>query len=315
MRVAVLVLGGVFDTGLAAVLDTFALANEHAARSTRFDVEKVGMRRRVATGQGLRVPVVPLPSAAPDVVVVPALSDKTPAGLDVALRRSEVQEAAAALGEWKGAGAVIAAACTATFVVASGGLLDGRRATTSWWLAAAFRERFAAVKLQEEEMLVRASGIVTAGAALAHLDLAMDVLRRRSPRLARTASRYLTFDRRPSQGAYSIPDQVVHSDPLVERFEAWARANLGAFSLDAAARAVGASGRTLGRRVQRVLGKSPLSFVQDLRVEHARHQLETTDRSIDEIAAQVGYQDGATLRTLLRERTGRGLRELRGRHG
>lgn len=314
MRVAVLVLGGVFDTGLGATLDTFALANEHAARSTRFDVSMVGVRRRVSTGQGLRVPVAKLPSTAPEVVVVPALSAKTPEGLDAALDRSDVQEAAALLRSWRAEGALVAAACTATFVVASAGLLDGRRATTSWWLASAFRERFAAVKLEEEQMLVRAPGVVTAGAALAHLDLAMDVLRRRSPGLARTASRYLTFDRRPSQGAYSIPDHVDHSDPLVERFEVWARSNLGAFSLDAAARAVGASGRTLGRRVQRVLGKSPLSFVQDLRVEYARHQLETTDRSIDEIATRVGYRDGATLRALLRERTGRGLRELRGRH-
>jgi transcriptional regulator GlxA family with amidase domain len=63
--------------------------------------------------------------------------------------------------------------------------------------------------------------------------------------------------------------------------------------------------------VQRALGASPLSFVQDLRVEQARFQLETTDRSIDEIAGRVGYRDGVTLRTLLRERTGRGVRELR----
>jgi transcriptional regulator GlxA family with amidase domain len=57
--------------------------------------------------------------------------------------------------------------------------------------------------------------------------------------------------------------------------------------------------------------KSPLSYVQDLRVEQAVHQLQTTKDSIDEIASSVGYQDGVTLRTLLRKKTGRGHREPR----
>ena len=58
------------------------------------------------------------------------------------------------------------------------------------------------------------------------------------------------------------------------------------------------------------LGKSPLAYFQDLRVEHAR-RLVRSGVDIDAIAAEVGYVDGATLRTLLRRRLGRGVRELR----
>jgi transcriptional regulator GlxA family with amidase domain len=47
----------------------------------------------------------------------------------------------------------------------------------------------------------------------------------------------------------------------------------------------------------------------------AVHRLRTTRDSIEEIATAVGYGDGATLRTLLRKRTGRGVRELRGAVG
>jgi transcriptional regulator GlxA family with amidase domain len=160
-------------------------------------------------------------------------------------------------------------------------------------------------------MLVESRGVVTAGAALAHIDLALWLVRRQSPALARSAAHFLAFDGRASQAAYVLQDQLAHSDPLVEKFESWARRNLSDFSLDAAARSVGASERTLERRLRAVLGKSPLSFVQDLRVEQAVHRLHTTSQSIDEIADAVGYRDGVTLRTLLRKKTGRGIRELR----
>ena len=56
--------------------------------------------------------------------------------------------------------------------------------------------------------------------------------------------------------------------------------------------------------MQSVLGKSPLAFFQDLRVERAVHLLQTSNASIDQIADQVGYADGVTLRTLIRRKLG-----------
>jgi len=98
----------------------------------------------------------------------------------------------------------------------------------------------------------------------------------------------------------------------VQRFETWARSRLAqGFSLDAAARAVGASKRTLARRMESVLGKSPLAYVQSLRVERAVHWLKTSNASVEEVAAKVGYADGATLRTLLRRRLNVGVKEIR----
>jgi transcriptional regulator GlxA family with amidase domain len=67
----------------------------------------------------------------------------------------------------------------------------------------------------------------------------------------------------------------------------------------------------LQRRCTAVLGKSPLSYFQDLRVERARSLLNGSDLDVEAVAFEVGYEDGATLRTLLRERLGRGVRDLR----
>jgi transcriptional regulator GlxA family with amidase domain len=67
----------------------------------------------------------------------------------------------------------------------------------------------------------------------------------------------------------------------------------------------------MARRMQNVLGKSPLAFFQDLRIERAVHLLKTSQASIDQIGAEVGYSEGVTLRTLLRRRLGRSVRDVR----
>jgi transcriptional regulator GlxA family with amidase domain len=125
-------------------------------------------------------------------------------------------------------------------------------------------------------------------------------------------ARYLIVDSRPAQSAYAISDHLAHADPLVQRFERWARDRLAeGFSLDEAAHAIGASKRTLARRMKDVLGKSPLSYFQDLRVERAVHLLRTSTDDVEKIAAAVGYADGVTLRNLLRRKLGQGVRDIR----
>jgi transcriptional regulator GlxA family with amidase domain len=319
MRLHLLVLDGVFDLGLAALGDTFATANELAATlpdaPAPIELAFAGVRRRVRTAQGLTVPVMPADALPPpDVVLVPALGAKMPDTLAARLARPDVADAVTLLQRWSGGAAVLGAACTGTFVLAESGLLDGQRATTSWWLAPMFRQRYPKVALDESRMLVNSAGFTTAGAAMAHLDLALGVLRQRSPALAALAARYLLVEPRGSQAEFVIPDHLAHADPLVERFEGWARHRLAhGFSLNDAARAVGASERTLARRMHAVLGKTPLSYFQDLRVERALHLLRTGSESVDQIAAQIGYADGVTLRSLLRRRLGKGVRELRAR--
>jgi len=318
--IAVLVLGEVFDLGLAAVLDTFATADELARGGAAGEqdapigeVTCVGVRRNVRTARNMHIPVVAArPGRRPDVVVVPALGCKTTETLRAALARPDILDAAALLRDWSAKGTLVTAACTATFVLGTAGLLAGRSATTTWWLGPFFRERFPDVELDESRMVVESAGVVTAGAALAHLDLALWLVRRRSPALAALTARYLLVEPRPSQAAFAIPDHLAHTDPVVERFEGWARRHLARrFSLGDAARSVGTSERTLARRLRAVLGKSPLAYVQDLRVERAVHLLRTSAANVDEIAGAVGYGDGVTLRALLRRRLGRGVRDLR----
>jgi transcriptional regulator GlxA family with amidase domain len=317
MKIDVLTVNGVFDTGLAAVLDAFATANDLAVaqrlKSVAFEVRVVGLRRHVRTNQGFTVPALPAKGRSPrDWVVVPAIGERTPAPLAAALRTKETQAAARLLRQWADGGARVAAACIGTFIAAESGVLDGETVTTTWWLAPFFRQRYPRVRLDSSRMLVPSGRVLTAGAALSHMDMALWLIRQVSPLLAETTARYLIVDSRPSQSAYAMSDHLAHADPLVHKYERWARDRLaGGFSLDEAAREVGASKRTLARRINDVLGKSPLSYFQDLRVERAVHLLRTSDDSVESIAAAVGYADGVALRNLLRRKLGRGVREIR----
>jgi transcriptional regulator GlxA family with amidase domain len=316
MRVHVLVLDGVFDLGLSAVLDAFQTANELAEMSgfsgERFEVKIVGVAKSVKTSQGLTVPVQAIGSKAPECVVVPAIGFKMPGPLEAALARPEIRDAAVVLRQWARKGAMMTAACVGTFVMAESGLLDHQHVTTTWWLVPTFRRRYPSVSIDESQMIVKSGRFVTAGAALGHVDLALWIIRGVSPKLASLTAKYLIVDSRPTQSAYALTDHLVHSDPLVQRFEDWARTRLQyGFSLDDAARAVASSKRTLARRMNAILGKSPLSYFQSLRVERAVHLLKTSNASVDEVAARVGYADATTLRNLLRRRLKLGIKEIK----
>ncbi len=316
MHIQVVVLDGVFDTGLTTVLDVFATANDLAVMQAlslpRIEVTVTGVHPEVGSAQGLRVPVSPLAQPSPDWVVVPALGCKMPDALCQALERDDVSQVVAALRRWAGEGVGLAAACIGTFLLGESGVLDDRPATTTWWLTPLFRQRYPRVRLDTSRMVVADDRLITAGAALSHVDMALTLVGQLSPALANLTARYLIADARESQSAYAISSHLVPLDPLTERFDHWVRGRLHRrFSLDEAASALATSKRTLSRRLNTVLGTTPVAYVQALRIERAVELLKTSDQSIERIAEQVGYADGVTLRTLLRQRLGKGVRELR----
>jgi transcriptional regulator GlxA family with amidase domain len=136
MRIHILALNGVFDTGLSAVLDAFGTANTLAEMtgisSLRFQIKVVGLHKSITTARGLSVPVLAAARAqTPDAVVMPAILHMRPEPLVQALASSEVREAGEVLRKWSGRGALTATACIGTFVLAEATLLDGEEATTT----------------------------------------------------------------------------------------------------------------------------------------------------------------------------------------
>jgi transcriptional regulator GlxA family with amidase domain len=317
MEIAVLVYDGVFDSGLAAILDILDGANGMGAEITdppAWNVATVGFRPKVRTGAGLVVTAESIECVdSADLLIVPAVAERRPPALLDFVGGDESAQIRELISGMCARGIPIASACTGTFLLAEAGVLDGHRATTSWWLAPIFRNRYPTVHVDQSRMVVASGNVTTAGAAFGHVDLVLSIVRRASLALADLVTRYLVIDERPSQSAYTITSALAQHDPTVAAFERWIREHIAdPINIPDAARQLGVSERTLQRAVNNTLGTSPIRFVQDLRIQHASHLLRTTGQSLEAIARKVGYEHPNTLRVLLRQRTGKTTAALRG---
>ncbi|WP_319451843.1 MULTISPECIES: GlxA family transcriptional regulator [unclassified Mycobacterium] len=308
MHVGVMAVPACWDSGLVTILDVLRGANTARFQIDRdlpaFEVSTVGTDSEpVRTAGGLLVPIdlTTEDLGALDLLVVPALTMNTPGGIVDVLLRDDVRAARNAVREWARSGLPLAAACTGTFLLADAGVLDARHATTSWWLVDEFRRRYPRVALDMSQMVIADGSITTAGAAFAHIDLAMHIVASVSAQLADATAALLLFDERPARSVGAAQSYLATADALVMDFEAWVRANLERdISIPEAAHAIGTTRRTLERRVRDRLGVTPYALVQRLRVERAHHLRQTTSLTLDQIAPLVGYASAAALRKPLR---------------
>lgn len=99
------------------------------------------------------------------------------------------------------------------------------------------------------------------------------------------------------------PPDVSHSS-FAELLE-WMLANLAAdLTVEALAARAAMSPRSFARHFQQATGTTPHRWLTARRVDHARHLLETTDWSVDRVAAAAGLGSAANLRARLADAVG-----------
>ncbi|WP_210772427.1 GlxA family transcriptional regulator [Panacagrimonas perspica] len=184
-------------------------------------------------------------------------------------------------------------------------------------MAAHLKAREPRCVVDANRLIVRDGTIWTAGAALAHTDLMLQLLRARcGAALADGVSRVLLIDGREAQAPFIVPAMLASGNNLVAEISAQIEAALpGPPSVAELARTRGMSERTLARQLKTASGKNPSALIQFVRLKRARLLLETSRLSIDQIAERVGYRDATALRRLMRKTFGATPSQFRKRIG
>jgi len=219
------------------------------------------------------------------------------------------------MAEWLRArrrdGAIVCSVCTGTVLLAEAGLLDDTEATTHWSACDLFARHFPNIALRPERIIVPAGEghrVITSGGSASWEDLVLYLIGRLcSPAEAiHTAKIFLFGDRDEGQLPYAAMIRPRnHSDAIIRDCQEWV--GLHYDDTNPVAKMVARSGlneRTFKRRFRAATGQSPMDYVQTLRIEEAKQELETTDTATDEIAHSVGYEDPTYFRRLFKKRTG-----------
>jgi len=311
--IGILALPNCLMTGVVGPLEIFAIANSMVGDGGPVfgPVELIGDASTVSFA-GVSVSVHrSMEEAEPDIVIIPPIFGEV-----------EVLLHDRALIAWLQArhaqGAIIATSCAGSFLLAQTGVLDNKAATTHWHLVPLFRELFPTVDLQPQMMLIDGGHYICAGGAMAWQDLSLHLVSRfMSGEAASRCAKLLVMDgTRHVQTPYFMFDQQGedHSDQGVHAVQKWMQQHYDKpVSVEDLACIASLGVRTFLRRFKKATGQTPLNYLQQLRIESARHLLEVSNKNIEEITGLAGYADSSSFRRLFKEKTGLTPKEYRSR--
>jgi len=239
--------------------------------------------------------------AAPHIVCVPDIN--VPPGHPLDGRTDDI----AALRRWYASGATIASACSGAMLLAQAGLLDGEEATTHWAYCDVMRERHPAVKVRPQRALVVAGDggrLVMAGSGVSWLDVALYLIARSAGvEAAMQVARVMLIDWHDigQQPFARLVRSRQVDDAVIGRCQSWIAEHYHEPAPVAAmVRLSGLAERSFKRRFHQATGMSPLEYVHTLRLEEAKHMLESGNAPIEAVANEVGYEDAGFFSRLFR---------------
>ncbi|WP_235654053.1 GlxA family transcriptional regulator [Mycolicibacterium houstonense] len=303
MRRSVVILGyaGVQALDVVGPFDVFATATMCLAGQGRPDdgyavtlASIDGEPLTTLTGLEFVAATPPDPNGPIDTVVIPG-------GVGAETARSD-----AAVVDWISTAARharrVVSVCTGAFLAAQAGLLDGCPATTHWAFAGRMADEFPLVAVDPEPIFVRSSERVwTAAGVTAGIDLALSLVEDDyGTEVAQMVARYLVlYLRRPGgQTQFAAPVWMPRAKraPIREVQETIEAEPGGAHSISELARRAKMSPRHFTRVFTDEVGEAPGAYVERIRTDAARRQLEESDDTVTVIAARCGFGTAETMR-------------------
>lgn len=237
-----------------------------------------------------------------DLIIIPAIFDDVPTAKK--LNQAFIPWI---LHQYKN-GAEVASMCVAAFFLAETGLLDGKKCSTHWMHANNFRQLYPEVQLVDEKIMTEEDGIYTSGGAYAFLNLLLYLIEKNAGReVAVHISKAFSIDiDRDSQSPFIMFEgQKEHGDEKIKSAQEYIEENYEQMiRVDELADKLALSRRTLERRFKKATTNTVTEYVQRVKIEAAKKDLETTRKNVTEVMYEVGYSDTKSFRNLFRKITG-----------
>jgi transcriptional regulator GlxA family with amidase domain len=294
-KVVILGFPGVQALDLAGPFDVFTGAS--MLLDDPYEVSLVSASGKpVSTGTGLEfvAAALPDPHDTVDTVLVPG-----GAGVD---ELRAVPEVVAWLRTAATSARRVVTVCTGSFLAAQAGLLDGCRATTHWAFADDLAREFPSIAVDPDPIFVKSSPTVwTAAGVTAGIDLALALVEEdHGTDVAQTVARYLVlYLRRPGgQSQFAAPVWMPRAKraPIRDVQESIEAKPAQPHSVSDLARRASMSPRHFTRVFTDEVGEAPGAYVERVRTEAARRQLEETDDTVTVIAGRCGFGTAETMR-------------------
>jgi transcriptional regulator GlxA family with amidase domain len=191
--------------------------------------------------------------------------------------------------------------CTGAFLLANVGILDGKTATTHWAFGTELARRHPRVRVQPDRIFVRDGAVATSAGVTAGMDLALALVEEdHGPEVARAVARWTVMFLQRSGGQSQFSERLALpsgiTSPVRGIVDAIVAEPAGDHRLGELAKRVSISERHLRRIFAEQTKTTPAAFVERVRVEVARGQLETTISPVETIATACGFGSAETMR-------------------
>lgn len=299
------------DAVMASIVDPRTVFNganeflEAAGHPPAFNIQLVGLRKEMEFNEGLfavRTDALLDEIRQTDLIIVPAI------GGDIRATLEKNRDLLPWIVKHYENGSEVASMCIGAFLLAATGLLNGRECSSHWLTAGLFREMYPEVTLVDGRIVTEQDGLYSSGGATSYFNLLLYLVEKYAGReIAITASKVfaLEIDRKSQSPFVMFNGQKNHEDNPIKQAQEFIESNVTEkISIDELADRFAIGRRHFDRRFKKATNNTAGEYIQRVKIEAAKKQLESTAKNVSEVMYDVGYSDAKTFRNLFKKITG-----------
>jgi transcriptional regulator GlxA family with amidase domain len=301
--------------GTHQILSEVNILRTGMGKAPLFDIQLVGLSKQTSQRDGLFTikPDCLLKDVnKTDLIIIPAIHGQFPQAVETN------HEFLPWIVKQFNSGAEVASLCIGSFFLAATGLLTGKQCATHWRFANEFRALYPQVNLVDDKIITDDDGIYTSGGAYSYLNLLVYMIEKYAGRdIAILISKAFSidFDRTVQSPFIIFQGQKAHEDDTVKKAQEYIEKNFeDKITVDHLADTFAVGRRSLERRFKKATCNTVTEYIQRVKIEAAKKDLETGRKNVLEVMYDVGYSDVKAFRTIFRKITGLSPIEYRNKY-